>query len=446
MNRAGEQNSKKPAKTAVRIESAPWQTASNRAGHCSFAVRAGRGTVRGVSRVKLTARLLESLKPGEIARDAVVRGLFAEAGKTGLVSLKIQADLRHGARTGEARKPVSVRMTLGRFPRMTIDAARAEAMRLLAEIKAGRDPRLASVAAGMWTVEQMRDAYVEDLRIRDKSALTIRDFEAMFRRYLADWLPLPLASITKEQARDRHAQLCTKHGKSTANKALRAFRTGYRFASRVRSEPLGPNPVAGVTFAREHQKHHSIAIVDLPGWYRKVKALGNPLRAAMHELGLFSGLRPGNLVAIQRGWLRLDQNAIVFPAEVMKGRREFDLPLSGHMIAIVRRALAAGDVLHPGSPWLFPSRDRDGQHVIATKVWRERSLPDATGHALRHTYSNAARLAGVDDVDRELLLAHKIPGVQGVYLDVPTLFSRLLEQQERVTVFLLRAASAASAL
>ena len=51
--------------------------------------------------VKLTAAVLERLQPGELVRDSKVRGMFAEAGKTGVVSLKIQADLREGRRNGE---------------------------------------------------------------------------------------------------------------------------------------------------------------------------------------------------------------------------------------------------------------------------------------------------------------------------------------------------------
>ena len=50
---------------------------------------------------------------------------------------------------------------------------------------------------------------------------------------------------------------------------------------------------------------------------------------------------------------------------------------------------------------------------------------------------NAARLAGVDDVDRELLLAHRIPGVQGTYLHVPALFTRLLASQEKISAWML---------
>jgi hypothetical protein len=43
--------------------------------------------------------VLERLEPGELVRDATVRGFFVEVGRSGGVSFKIQPDLRQGARS-----------------------------------------------------------------------------------------------------------------------------------------------------------------------------------------------------------------------------------------------------------------------------------------------------------------------------------------------------------
>jgi integrase len=99
---------------------------------------------------------------------------------------------------------------------------------------------------------------------------------------------------------------------------------------------------------------------------------------------------------------------IVVPEAQMKGRREFQLPLSQHMLGIVQQALLAGDVMFPGSPWLLPTRSADGRNVIATRVCTERSLPGETGHILRHTWRTLAVAAGVVGNDAEMLLAHRL--------------------------------------
>lgn len=167
----------------------------------------------------------------------------------------------------------------------------------------------------------------------------------------------------------------------------------------------------------------------------RVKALPNPLRRDMHLLGLLSGLRPGTLVALRRDWVRLDAPAISIPR--MKSGRSFDLPLSGHMVDVVGRAMAAGDVLFPGAPWLFPSRSSKTGEVIATQVWKEKALPSETGHILRHTYRTVAQRTGIDRVNARLLLDHTVPGIEGVYIHERALFDTLLAEQERMTAAIL---------
>jgi integrase len=173
---------------------------------------------------------------------------------------------------------------------------------------------------------------------------------------------------------------------------------------------------------------------ELPDWWARVQQLPNPLRRAMHTFGLFSGLRPGTLVSLRREWVHLDEAAISIPK--MKSGKPFDLPLSGYMIDLVREALATVDMLYPGSPWLFSTRSRAGR-VIATATWKERTLPSQTGHILRHTYRTVAQRAGIDQVYARLLLDHRVPGIDGVYIHEKALFDRLVATQERMTAAIL---------
>lgn len=391
---------------------------------------------------KLTARILEKLTPGQIVRDSVVRGMFAECSKTGAVSLKIQTDLRHGPRNGVARKPESIRMTLARFP-ADLNVVRAEAMRLLAEIKAGRDPRPqrepapTTPGATVKTVAEVFAAYAKDLATRGMAERTIENIEDKLRLYLSDWGPLPINAVTKEMARDRHEHITNENGPVVANHALKAFRTCFNFISAISSADLGKNPVDAVTFNQERSANRSIAPEDLAGWYAKLQEVENPLRRIMHEVELFSGIRPGNVMEMERRWLDFTRKALIIPKDEAKNRKELHVPLSGHVIELLQKALVLSESLYGGTPWVFPTRSADGREVIPTQVIKERKLASETGHMLRHTYSNMAALLGVADLDRELLLGHAIPGVRGTYLHVPTLFSRLLIEQEKVTAFLL---------
>lgn len=382
----------------------------------------------------LTVRLIEMLPPGETLRDAKVRGFFVERGKR-QVSFKVQGDLRRSGRRE------SVRITLGHYPELTLDAARSEAMRLLSDIHQGVDPRAPSVAKpASWTVGSAIERYLADLAVRERAPLTIEYAKGRLTTHLKEWLELPLTSIRPSQCQSEHARISAAIGKVAANNTLRDFRAVYNFARRKIDDPdsLRTNPVESVTMHPERRREAVIYPDDITSWHARIMALTNPLRREMHLLGLFSGLRPGNLVSLRRDWLDLRRHVVMIPAPQMKGRREFHLPLSDHMTAIVQRALHAGDVLFPGSPWVFPTRAANGRDVIATQVWKERSLPSETGHILRHTWRTLAVAAGVVGNDAEMLLAHRIAGVEGVYIHSRALFDHLRTCQERVTDHILR--------
>ena len=223
---------------------------------------------------------------------------------------------------------------------------------------------------------------------------------------------------------------------------MRSLRAAYNFALKLDDDDeLRANPVGGVHFHPERRREAVILPEDLPDWWRRTGELPSPLRRCMHRLGLLSGLRPGNLVSIERAWIDLPGRAITLPR--MKSGRQFRLPLSEPMVALVEEAQVAADVLYPGAPWLFPTRANDGRRVVATRVWRERSMPSETGHILRHTYRTMAERLGIPQSRARALLDHKQPGIEAHYLHSSALRDELLADQERLSAHLLETAGAA---
>ena len=368
-------------------------------------------------------------------RDEAVRGFMVAVNKRCL-TYKVQKDLWVGP-TGRRRLVKTVRRAIGRVDTMSLKEARRAAAVLLAQIDAGEDPneadRPAAVRADSWTVEHMFSEYAKDMVARELVPRTVADHLARFERYLSDWKALPITEVRRSMCRHKHEQLARRHGKVTANKVLRDFRSSYNFALRVVDDPdtLPENPTKAVTFFRERSSGRVIMPDDLADWYEKLGKLRNPSRRLMHEFGVLSGLRPSTLVSLRRDWVALDNHTIVIPK--MKSGRAFALPLSDRMEDIVRRLLTIGDALFPGAPYLFPSRSQKTGEVIATTVWSERALPAETGHILRHTYRTVAQKVGIDPISAKLLLDHKVPGMDGVYVHEAALFGRLLDCQQQVT-------------
>src|SRR6185295_7451246 len=111
-------------------------------------------------------------------------------------------------------------------------------------------------------------------------------------------------------------------GARTANAVIRDLGAVWEFASDYTPLP-GVNPTRRIKMIGEVREHHEVPVAELGAWWAAVGKIRNPLRVAMHRLGLLSGLRPGNLVAIERAWI--GDRRIDFPAHVMKGRKAFTL-------------------------------------------------------------------------------------------------------------------------
>jgi integrase len=377
-------------------------------------------------------------------RDAHTTGLMVAVNKTSK-SYKVQRDLWRGQR-GRRRLVKTVRHTLGTTDELTLDEARTRAQEVIAQIKRGTDPNAPGAGPGaeIWTVGGLWDEYEADMIHRGLADRTIAGFRYHLDKYLADWRAVPLTELRRSMCRDRHRKITERHGPYPANQVMRSLRVAWNFALRVVDDPdaLPGNPVAAITFHRERRREAVIMPEDLPVWWVRVQGLGNPLRREMHALGILSGLRPGTLVSLERSWIDLEAKAIKIPR--MKSGREFHLPLSDFMVEHVRRALELGDVLFPRAPWLFPTRSNDGRRVIATQVWREKTLPSETGHILRHTYRTLAHAAGITETDGRLLLDQKVPGISGVYIQERALFTHLRDQQQHMSHYVMGLCAPAS--
>lgn len=394
---------------------------------------------------KITAKSLRTIKPGQTIRDTEQPGFLVQAGKRGHASYKLQADLWQGER-GQRRLVRTIRHTFAAVHEMAPDEARNVARGYLSQIKRGTDPFRNGVSKKRktWTVAEAFEEYARKSHPRPLSDRTKRDLQVRLDRYLADWKTLPIDSIDPHMASEKHRRLVEDHGPHAANSSLRWFRAVYNvYAAEFERSNPPPNPVRvlGRKWAPEARQHRAIALVDLSAWEARRLALPSKLRREMHLLGLLSGLRPSNLVAIERAWVDLPGRKVSFPAEAMKSRKAFSMPLSAPMVTCLERSLAASEALFEGSRFVFPTRNNDG-HVVPTVVWRESGLKHPTtkvqecGYALRHTFAAIALdVPGVSYAMREILMARQIAdgGAGVVYSSPDAMLPALLAAQELIS-------------
>lgn len=152
--------------------------------------------------VRLTPAAARELEPGKILRDHEITGLELHA-RAGSKSWK----LYYRTRAGTERRP-----TLGRFPEMSLSAARNLAKDLKERIARGEDPSAdwkAQRAAA--TVAELCDRYLEEWAPRHKSERAVYDDRLRINRYVLPGLgDKKVAEVTRadidkflENVRDR---------------------------------------------------------------------------------------------------------------------------------------------------------------------------------------------------------------------------------------------------
>lgn len=153
-----------------------------------------------VETFKFTKVKLESLPPAERGQveygDTIVNGLRVRVGVSGVKSFCIS----------RKRNGKFIRATLGRFPDLTIDNARAKALELLGDVATtGKNPnveRRTNEKASV-TLADALDTYIESRDAR-LSADTAKQYRSILQNYSGDWMKQPIASISRERVETRH--------------------------------------------------------------------------------------------------------------------------------------------------------------------------------------------------------------------------------------------------
>lgn len=377
------------------------------------------------------------------ARDVELRGFFLMVGikkKT----FMIQADL------AQAQKRQSIRMTVGAAAAMSARDARNKAKSLLAEIAAGKDPRVEPPKRGRPsksdaptpkgegpTLGAAWNRYlVSHLRRKGRSQQTIDNYTDHIERLLVDWREVPLMELGADPLRvaNRHDLISQAHGPAIANGAMRTFRAVYNHARKTFRALPAENPVYAVDWNTEKRRDTALGLRDLPDWFEQLVKLENPVRREFHLLCLLSGSRPEAVKVVRLEHIDLRLRTLEVPAPKGGEEKAYVIPLSRRMIECIIRALRFGQLLFPeqSQTWLFPSESASG-HMAEHKEDRQ-SILSHWGMDLRQTYRTLGQPAGVPEVDIHLLMNHAIQGVNIGYITRSKLMSDHLRlQQDRLS-------------
>lgn len=405
-----------------------------------------------------TKRALENLPPAPQGRRDYYQDTASEALLIGITD--------RGVKSFRVRRKISgksIRVTLGRFPDMTIDQARRKAREVLSDLAEGINP-IAEKRASRARAMTLGDVFEDYLRTRGPSLkpTTAADYRKVLTRYLADWTDRPMTAIDRNAVERRHRHI-SERSPAQANYAMRLLRALFNFAQ-ARYEDGDGHPIltdnptrrlSGVKAWHTIERRQTVIKPhQLPAWWQAVEDLDSDTTTAKAvvvrdylRVLLLTGLRRGEAARLR--WEDVDLAAGTFVVPDPKNRERHTLPLSDFLADLLRQRQAVAD----GSPYVFPGAPARGKgakadrhrHIVEPRRWVQRVTRDSgvafTLHDLRRTFATVAESLDIPHYTLKRLLNHKTGAdVTAGYLIIDA--ERLRDPMQRVTDYILRAAGA----
>ena len=319
------------------------------------------------------------------------------------------------------------RITIGRFPTLSVERARVKAKRYLADLGEGisivaqqRDAALegrtlddvhkeylASRGVTLVTIHRKDGKSVEQADLSPNAKLkasTSRDYISAMAKKFADWRTKPLVCITRDMVEARHL-LLSEASPAEANRAMRYLRALFVFASDYRNsegQPVIPdNPVRRLSakrlWNRIERRTRYIEPDQLAAWWQAVQSLKNKPQYRSREahrdyliLLLLTGLR--RTEALRLRWENINLKLGTLCAVDTKNRSDHVLPMGRYLWDLMRRRRQASD-----SDWVFANpltgcRITDPHRQVVNVV--AKSGVPFSPHDLRRTFASIVSRLG----------------------------------------------------
>jgi integrase len=330
------------------------------------------------------------------------------------------------------------RITIGRFPNVAVDTARARVAALSGDIARGGNPaedKRRHLAQG--TLGEAFEAYAENRRALKKRA--VEAMEAQFRRWLGrvpeaprakharharrkpagsvDWSERRISTITAAECRELHRAIVAGGKATTANRVQEILRATFNFAAVL------PNPAASAGRGNPHgvervplqPRRRFLSREELPRFLTALDAM-QPDWRDFFGLLLYVGFRRSAVAAMR--WRDIDLAGATWtvPEEKSKSGEPIVLPLAGPALEIIGRRAKAK---RPKALYVFPADSKSGHLENPRKAWArlqtDAALLDVRMHDLRRTLGSWLAAANFSPLVIARTLGHRDPNSAKAY-------------------------------
>ena len=338
-----------------------------------------------------------------------------------------------GIRCGVKRKTFIVliasgrRHSLGHWPLQTLQNARSEAKKLLAEKTLGRE---------FPTVTAHSKAISDFLTVCEKrnKPRTVRDYKRLLNKHYA-FGNTAIASITP---RDIIKKLNALNGTpSEKHHAVLAGRIFYKWC--VRQHIIDRSPMEKIVNPPKGTSRDRILSDEELAIVYKAAREGKGTMHRIIALCLLTGQRRSEIGGLQWSFINEKEKLITFPASYTKNKKEHIFPVSDAVIDILK------DIPRISDTYVFPAT-REHDHGKPTTVWNgwgkgKKNFDEDTGvtgwvlHDCRRQVSSGMASLGVPQVVVEKLLNHVSGGSQSQIAAIYNRHQYLEEMRSAVEIW-----------
>ena len=368
-------------------------------------------------KVNFTKTILTTVRPTKRGErltllDSKVHGLQCRITHSGIVTFSIYRRIKSGR---------IERVTIGRFPDISIEQARDHAVKISACIADGGDPVAVKNAFREEPVfKELFWEYIEHWAKPNKRTWKTSDV-SNFKLYLEKpFGNKKVSQITTDDVASLHAKISRQPNNSkqedgvvkyktiTANRVLCTISAVFKWGTRQRLCKY--NPATGIKQNPKNARERFLHSEELPLFLKELDAEPEEAMRDYIWLAIYTGARRGNLLAMQWKQISIHQKLWIIPNT--KNGEPHVIPLIDEAMSILKRRM------NNGSEFVFQSKY--GGHIkeprYALKRILERSgIAKMTIHDLRRTLASWQAITGSSLPVIGKTLGHKSPQATAVY-------------------------------
>lgn len=303
------------------------------------------------------------------------------------------------------------RITIGRFPEVTIEQARNQVDALNAKIASGINPN--EEKRGMrseMTLQDLFNRYIERYaKVHKKSWQEDSD---QFKRYLTHWENRKLSSIRKSHIQKLHAEIGANKGQYAANRLLALLHTMFNRAIDWGWESA--NPAHGIKKFKEKSRARFIQTDEMPKFFAALSEETSIIVRDYILLSLLTGARRSNVLAMR--WDEVNFTRTTWTIPMTKNGESHTIPIVPAAIELLKTRQKNNTT---NNPWVFPGTGTSGHLIETKKPWKrilaKAGIKDLRIHDLRRSLGSWQAATGANLSIIGKTLAHKNVSTTAIY-------------------------------